>query len=142
MTNRTYLIDGQSWADLCVYETWPISHFKGTTSDFRLGCYNYPRNVLSRFYQFLTWRKTAIYTGFPNYIHTFICVKSLYRLQDKGSRVIVFLYMGMYMQYVYAFVHGYVNECGMWFWLSYCMVYRIEFNNRDTKSKSKIAIQN
>ena len=91
---------------------------------------------------FLTWWKTAIYTGFPNYIHTFICVKSLYSLQDKGLRVIVFLYMDMYMQCVYAFVRGYVNECGMWFWLSYCMVYRIEFNNRDIKSKSKIAIQN
>ena len=142
MTNRTYSIDAQSWADLSMYETWPISHFKGPTSDFRLGWYNYPRNALSRFYHFLTWRKTAIYTGFPNYIHAFICVKSLYRLQDKGLRVIVFLYMDMYMQCVYAFVRGYVNECGMWFWLSYCMVYRIEFNNRDIKSKSKIAIQN
>lgn len=30
----------------------------------------------------------------------------------------------------------------IWFIESYCMVYRIEFNNRDTKSKSKIAIQN
>ena len=54
----------------------------------------------------------------------------------------MFLYMGMYMQCVYAFVRGYVDECGMWFWLLYYMVYRIEFNNRDTKSKSKIAIQN
>ena len=39
------------------------------------------------------------------------------------------------------------GECGfdyriIWFIESYCMVYRIEFNNRDTKSKSKIAIQN
>ena len=142
MTNRTYSIDAQSWADLSMYETWPISHFKGPTSDFKQGWYNYPRNVLSRFYHFLTWRKTAIYTGFLNYIHTFICVKSPYRLQDKGLRVIVFLYMDMYMQCVYAFVRGYVDECGMWFWLSYCMVYRIEFNNRDIKSKSKIAIQN
>ena len=142
MTNRTYLIDGQSWADLSMYETWPISHFKGPTSDFRLGWYNYPRSVLSRFCQFLTWRKTAIYTGFPNYIHAFICVKSLYCLRCKGLRVIVFLYMDVYMQCVYAFVCGCVGECGMWFWLSYCMVYRIEFNNRDTKSKSKIAIQN
>ena len=142
MTNRTYSIDAQLWANLSIHETWPISHFKGSTSDFRLGCYNYPRNVLSRFYHFLTWRKTAIYTGFQNYIHVFICVKSLYRLQGKGLKVVVFLYMDMYMQCVYAFVCGYVDECGMWFWLSYCMVYRIEFNNRDTKSKSKIAIQN
>ena len=119
MTNRTYSIDAQSWADLSMYETWPISHFKGPTSDFRLGCYNYPWSVLSRFYQFLTWRKTAIYTGFPNYIHTFICVKSLYRLQDKGLKVIVFLYMDMYMQCVYAFVRGYVDECGIWFWKLY-----------------------
>ena len=140
--NRTYSIDGQSWADLSMYKTWPISHFKGPTSDFRLGWYNYLRNVLSRFYHFLTWRKTAIYTGFPNYIHTFICVKSLYRLRDKGLKMIVFLYMDMYMQCVYAFVRGYVDECGIWFWLSYYMVYRIEFNNRDIKSKSKIAIQN
>ena len=142
MTNRMYSIDGQSCANLSMYETWPISHFKGPTSDFRLGRYNYPRNVLSRFYHFLTWRKAAIHTGFPNYIHAFICVKSLYCLQDKGLRVIVFLYMDMYMQYVYAFVRGYVDEWGMWFWLSYCMVYRIEFNNRDIKSKSKIVIQN
>ena len=142
MTNRTYSIDVQSWADLSIHETWPISHFKGPTSDFRLGWYNYPRSVLSRFYHFLTWRKTAIYTGFPNYIHTFIYIKSLYCLQGKGLKVIVFLYMDMYMQCVYAFVRGYVNECGMWFWLSYYMVYRIEFNNRDIKSKSKIAIQN
>lgn len=61
----TYSIDVQSWADLSMYEIWPISHFKGPTSDFRWGCYNYPQNVLSRFYQFLTWRKTAIYIGFP-----------------------------------------------------------------------------
>ena len=142
MTNRTYLIDAQSCADLSMYETWPISHFKGPTSDFRLGWYNYPRSVLSRFYHFLTWRKTAIYTGFPNYIHAFICVKSLYRLWRKGLKVIVFLYMDMYMQCVYAFVRGYVDECGMWFWLLYYMVYRIEFNNRDIKSKSKITIQN
>ena len=38
-------------------------------------------------------------------------------------------------------------ECGfdyriVWFIESYCMVYIIEFNNRDIKSKSKIAIQN
>ena len=44
--------------------------------------------------------------------------------------------------YEYAFVRGYVDECGMWFWLSYYVICRIEFNNRDTKSKSKIAIQN
>ena len=142
MTNKMYSIDAQSWADLSMYETWPISHFKGPTSDFRLGWYNYPRSVLSRFCHFLTWRKTAIYTGFLNYIHTFICVKSLYCLQDKGLKVIAFLYMDMYMQCVYAFVRGYVDECGMWFWLSYYMVYRIGFNNRDIKSKSKIAIQN
>ena len=140
--NRTYSIGGQSWADLSMYETWLISHFKGPTSDFKQGWYNYPRNVLSRFYHFLTWRKTAIYTGFLNYIHAFICIKSLYCLQDKGLKVIVFLYMDMYMQWVYAFVRGYVDECGIWFWLSYCMVCRIEFNNRDIKSKSKIAIQN
>ena len=109
--NRTYSIDGQSWVDLSVYKTWPISHFKGPTSDFRLGWYNYPRSVLSQFYQFLTWRKTAIYIGFPNYIHTFICVKSLYRLQGKGLRVNMFLYMDMYMQCVYAFVCGYVDGC-------------------------------
>ena len=90
----------------------------------------------------MTWRKTAIYTGFPNYIHAFICVKSLDCLQDKELRVIVLLYMDVYMQCVYAFVRGYVDECGMWFWLSYYMVYKIEFNNRDTKSKSKIEIQN
>ena len=30
----------------------------------------------------------------------------------------------------------------VWFIESYYMIYRIEFNNRDTKSKSKIAIQN
>ena len=142
MTNRTYSIDAQSWADLSMYETRPISHFKGPTSDFRQGWYNYPRNVLSRFYHFLTWRKTAIYTGFPNYIHVFICVKSLYHLQCKGLKVIVFLYMDVYMQCVYAFVCGYVDLCRTWFWLSYYMVYRIEFNNRDIKSKSKIAIQN
>ena len=142
MTNRMYSIDGQSWADLSIHKTWPISHFKGPTSDFRLGWYNYPRNVLSRFYHFLTWRKMAIYTGFLNYIHAFICVKSPYCLWCKGLKVVVFLYVDMYMQCVYAFVRGYVDECGMWFWLSYCMVYRIEFNNRDTKSKSKIVIQN
>ena len=142
MTNRTYSIDVQSCANLSIHETRPISHFKGPTSDFRLGWYNYPRNVLSRFYRFLTWRKTAMYIGFQNYIHTFICVKSLYCLRGKGLKVVAFLYMDMYMQCVYAFVHGYVDECGMWFWLSYYMVYRIEFNNRDTKSKSKIAIQN
>ena len=62
---KTYSIDAQFYVDLSVYETWPISHFKGPTSDFKQGCYNYPRNVLSRFYQFLTWRKTAIYIGFP-----------------------------------------------------------------------------
>ena len=38
-------------------------------------------------------------------------------------------------------------ECGfdyhiIWFIEFYYMVYRIEFNNRDIKSKSKIAIQN
>ena len=142
MTNRTYSIDVQSWADLSTYETWPISHFKGATSDFRLGWYNYPRSVLSRFYHFLTWRKTVIYTGFLNYIHAFICVKSLYRLRCKGLKANMFLYMDVYMQCVYAFVRGYVDECGIWFWLSYYTVYRIEFNNRDTKSKSKIAIQN
>ena len=142
MTNRMYLIDVQSWADLSMHKTWPISHFKGSTSDFRLEWYNYPRSVLSRFYHFLTWWKTAIYTGFLNHIHAFICVKSLYCLQCKGLKVVVFLYMDVYMQCVYAFVRGYVDECGMWFWLSYCMVYRIEFNNRDIKSKSKIAIQN
>ena len=107
--NRTYSIDGQSWADLSMYETWPISHFKGPTSDFRLGWYNYPRNVLSRFYHFLTWRKTAIYTGFPNYIHAFICAKSLYRLRDKGLSVFVILYMDVYMQCVYALVCGCVD---------------------------------
>ena len=142
MTNRTYSIDGQSWADLSMYEIWPISHFKGTTSDFRLGCYNYPRSVLSRFYQFLTWWKTAIYIGFPNYIHAFICVKSLYHLQDKGLRVVVFLYMDMYMQCVYAFVRGYVDLCRMWFWKLYYTIQKIEFNNRVIKSKSKIGSQN
>ena len=111
MTNRTYLIDGQSWADLSTYETWPISHFKGSTSDFRLGRYNYIQNVLSRFYHFLTWRKTAIYIGFPNYIHAFICVKSPYRLRCKGLSVVVVLYMDVYMQCVYAFVCGYVDGC-------------------------------
>ena len=109
MTNRTYSIGVQSWADLCVYETWPISHFKVPTSNFRWGCYNYPRSVLSRFYQFLTWRKTAIYTSFLNYIHTFICVKSLYRLWCKGLSVFVILYMDVYMQCVYAFVCGCMN---------------------------------
>ena len=53
----------------------------------------------------------------------------------------VFVYGCVYAIF-YAFVRGYVNECGIWFWLSYYMVYRIEFNNRDIKSKSKIAIQN
>ena len=140
--NRTYSIDAQSWADLSMYETWPISHFKGPTSDFRLGWYNYPRNVLSRFYHFLTWRKAAIYTGFPNYIHAFICVKSLYRLQDKGLRVIVFLYMGMYMQ---LFMHLYV---GMWMDVEYGFDYHIiwfielnliiEIQNQNQKSQSKI----
>ena len=142
MTNRTYSIDGQPCATLSTYETWPISHLKVPTSDFKQWWYNYPRNVLSRFYHFLTWRKATIYTSFQNYIHTFICVKSLYRLQGKGLKVIAFLYMDMYMQSVYAFVRGYVDLCRMWFWLSYYMVYRIEFNNRDIKSKSKIAIQN
>ena len=111
MTNRTYSIDGQSWADLSMYETWPISHFKGSTSDFRQGCYNYPRSFLSRFYQFLTWRKTAIYIGFQNFIHAFICVKSLYRLRYKGLSVVMILYMDVYMQCVYAFVCGCVDGC-------------------------------
>ena len=43
--------------------------------------------------------------------------------------------MDMYMQCVYAFVRGYVDECGMWFGLSYYMVYRIGFNKRDIKLK-------
>ena len=126
MTNKTYSIDGQSWADLSMYETWPISHFKGPTSDFKQGWHNYPRNVLSRFYHFLTWGKTAIYTSFLNYIHAFICVKSLYRLQCKGLRVIVFLYMDMYMQ---LFMHLCVDmwiyvECGF----DYHIVWFIELN--------------
>ena len=80
------------------------------------------------FTNFLTWRKTAIYTGFPNYIHTFICVKSLYRLQCKGLKVVVFLYMDMYMQCVYSFVRGYADECGMWFWF-YISIIKFNFIN-------------
>ena len=126
MTNKTYSIDAQSWADLSMHETWPISHFKGPRSDFKQGCYNYPRNVLSRFYHFLTWRKTVIYTGFPNYIHAFICAKSPCCLQCKGLRVIVFLYMDMYMQ---LFMHLCVDmwiyvECGF----DYHIVWFIELN--------------
>ena len=142
MTNRTYSIDAQSWADLSMYETRPISHFKGPTSDFRLGWYNYPRNVLSRFYHFLTWRKTAIYIGFPNYIHAFICVKSLYCLQDKGLKMVVFLYMDMHMQ---LFMHLCVD---MWMDVEYSFDYRIiwfielnliiEIQNQNQKSQSKI----
>ena len=38
----------------------------------------------------------------------------------------MFLYMGMYMQCVYAFVHGYVDECGCGF--DYRIIWFIELN--------------
>ena len=47
------------------------------------------------------------------------------------------LYVDMWMNVEYGFDYRIV-----WFIKSYYMVYRIEFNNRDIKSKSKIAIQN
>ena len=47
------------------------------------------------------------------------------------------LCVDMWMEVEYDFDYRII-----WFIESYCMVYRIEFNNRDTKSKSKIAIQN
>ena len=47
------------------------------------------------------------------------------------------LCMDMWLNVEYGFDYRIV-----WLIESYYMVYRIEFNNRDTKSKSKIAIQN
>ena len=47
-----------------MHETWPISHFKGPTSDFKQGCYNYPRNVLFRFYHFFDMTKNGHIHGF------------------------------------------------------------------------------
>ena len=53
--------------------------------------------------------------GFSELYSCIYLCKIAVLLAVQGIEGGMFLYMDMYMQSVYAFVRGYVDECGMWF---------------------------